>query len=170
MRTISILGTFFFLLFSGVAWAQEQQPPQSHQEQTPSTTQAPKPTVPHQFVISPEERARKNPIKFTAESVNKGKGLYTTQCAMCHGATGNGKGDLAGVMHVAPPDFTKPGTLAKRTDGELFTIINAGSPSMPGEAKRLKGNQVWNIVNFLRSLQGETPKKSAGTKTGESLH
>lgn len=170
MRTISTLGIFFFLLFSGIALAQEQQSQQSQQEQTQATTPAVTPAAPHKFVFTPEEKALKNPIKFTAVSVNKGKGLYTTQCAMCHGAAGNGKGDLAGVMHVTPPDFTKPATLAKRTDGELFTIINAGSPSMPGEAKRLKGNQVWNIVNFLRSLQGQTPKKSAGTKTGASLH
>ena len=168
MRTFHALGICLFLLVSGVFWAQEKQPQQGNQptQTTSSATQASSAkAAPHQLVITPEEKALKNPEKFTEDSVEKGEKLYATQCAMCHGKTGNGKGDLAAVMHVSPPDFTKPETLAKRTDGELFTIINKGSASMPGEAKRLKENQTWDLVNFLRTLEGKKPAKSA-KKTG----
>jgi len=172
MRTIYALGICLILLLPGLSWAQEKQPQQGTQQtQTtaPSTEAPPTPTVPHQFVFTPEQKGMKNPEKFTEESVDKGKKLFATQCAMCHGKTGDGKGDLAAVMHVEPQDFTKPETLGARTDGEIFTIINVGSPSMPAEAKRLKANQAWDLVNFLRTLEGKKPAKSAGTQTESAV-
>lgn len=172
MRTFYTLCICIFLLFPGISRGQEKQAQQGTQQtqKTEPSAQVPaEQQAPHQFVISPEEKARKNPEKFTEESVDKGKSLFVTQCAMCHGNTGDGKGDLAVVMHVSPPDFTKPETLANRTDGELFTIINTGSGAMPAEAKRLKEFQTWNIINFLRTLEGKTPEKAAGKK-GEAAH
>jgi len=83
---------------------------------------------------------------------------------MCHGKNGDGKGDLVEIMHISPPDFTKPETFSKRTDGELFAIINTGSATMPGEAKRLKENQTWDLVNFLRTLEGKKPAKASGAE------
>jgi mono/diheme cytochrome c family protein len=171
MRTFYALVICFILLLPGLSRGQEKQPQQGTQQtQTaaPSTEASPAPTVPHQFVFTPEQKALKNPEKFTEDSVDKGKKLFATQCAMCHGITGNGKGDLAAVMHVNPPDLTRPETLSARTDGEIFTIINVGSPSMPGEAKRLKTIQAWDLVNFLRTLEGKKPAKSAGTQTGSA--
>ncbi len=172
MRTFYALVICLILLLPGLSRGQEKQPQQGTQQtQTaaPSTEASPAPTVPHQFVFTPEQKALKNPEKFTEDSVDKGKKLFATQCAMCHGITGNGKGDLAAVMHVNPPDLTRPETLSARTDGELFTIINVGSPSMPAEAKRLKTNQAWDLVNFLRTLEGKKPAKSAGTQTGSTV-
>ncbi len=142
----------------GVFWAQEKQPQQST-EPGQATSSATTPPA-HQFVVTPEDKARKNPEKFTEESVEKGKSLYLTQCEMCHGKSGDGKGDLASVMHLTEPDFTKPETLSKYTDGEIFAMINSGSGAMPAEASRLKPNSVWDLVNFLRSLEGKKPEKS----------
>ena len=172
MRTFYALVISLFLLVPGIFWGQEKQSEQGTQQTqtTAPSAQAPAaPVVPHQFVITPEEKAVKNPAKFTEESVTKGKSLYVTQCAMCHGKAGDGKGDLAEVMHVSPPDFTKPEVLSKRTDGELFAIINKGSPSMPGEAKRLKDFQTWDIINFLRTLEGKVPQKAAAAE-GKAAH
>ena len=168
MRTSYVLGIFLFLLLPGFLLGQEKQPQQGNEpaQTTTSSKESPSAASPHQLVITPEQKALKNPVKFTDESVEKGKKLFTTQCAMCHGQTGTGKGDLAEVMHISPPDFTKPETLANRTDGEIFTIIDSGSGSMPGEAKRLKENQAWDLVNFLRSLEGKTPAKAAGKSGG----
>jgi mono/diheme cytochrome c family protein len=169
MRTSYVLGICLFLLLPGFLLGQEKQPQQdsqSAQTEASSKETSSTPAQPHQLVITPEQKALKNPVKFTEESAEKGKKLFATQCAMCHGQTGNGKGDLAEVMHVSPPDFTKPETLANRTDGELFTIINSGSGAMPGEEKRLKENQAWDLVNFLRTLEGKTPAKAAGKSGG----
>ncbi|MCL5006340.1 MAG: cytochrome c [Acidobacteria bacterium] len=158
MRTILAGGVCLLFLTLGFSRAQEKKPQQAKE---PAQAAAPATTPPvHEFVISAEDKARKNPIKFTEESVEKGKSVYLTQCAMCHGKTGDGKGDLVAVMHLSTPDFTKPDTLAKRTDGELYAMINAGLGDMPSEANRLKPNTVWDLVNFLRSVEGKKPEKS----------
>ena len=92
---------------------------------------------------------------------------FDAKCAMCHGKDGDGKGDLAAIMHINPSNLTNPQTLANRTDGELFTIIDKGSASMPAQGSRLKKDQTWDLVNFLRSLEGKTPAKSAKTQASK---
>ena len=47
-----------------------------------------------------------NPVKPTAESLAQGKKYYGYDCAMCHGQTGNGKGDVDTGEKL--PDFTDP--------------------------------------------------------------
>lgn len=164
MRKI-ILGVCLLFLSYGVFWAQQaKQPQQGTQPAQPPAQGQAAPAAPLQFVISPAEKARKNPEPFNQESVAKGKSVYASQCAMCHGKTGQGNGDLAGVMHLKLSDFTKPATLQKRTDGELFAMINSGLGAMPSQAKRMKPKTVWDVVNFLRTLQGKVPAKSATKK------
>ncbi len=41
-----------------------------------------------------------------ADTLNKGKALYTEYCMACHGVEGNGKGVAAKAMKVPPRDFT----------------------------------------------------------------
>jgi mono/diheme cytochrome c family protein len=138
-----------------------QEKPQD--EQKPPAEGAPAavdtPTV-HTFKISPEEATRKNPIRYTDVSVERGRKLYMTQCAMCHGDRGDGKGEAVEDMGISPPDFTKPKALEKRTDGELFAILGQGSEVMPAQGERMRERQKWNLVNFLRSFAGATPAKA----------
>lgn len=111
--------------------------------------------------IPEEEKARKNPVEPTAESVEAGRKLFVSQCAMCHGAKGDGQGDLAQELKLTPPDFTKGDPQKKRTDGELFYVITAGHDKMPAQGSRLRDLQKWNLVNFIRSLAraNKTPEK-----------
>ena len=44
------------------------------------------------LAIPDEERKRANPVPATAESIDNGKLLFSSQCAMCHGANGDGSG------------------------------------------------------------------------------
>lgn len=100
---------------------------------------------------SPEDAAKVNPVKPTAESLAKGKKLYGYDCAMCHGEKGDGKGDMASDMKNVT-DFTKPDALKNRTDGELFYAIRNGKGDMPPEGDRAKDDDIWNMVNYVRSL------------------
>jgi mono/diheme cytochrome c family protein len=170
MAAKHLVGLLVFSVALGALWAQEQRK-EKPAEQAPGTTaQAPAaPAGPHVFVISPEDAARKNPVKFTETSVERGKKLYMTQCAMCHGDKGDGKGEIVEEMNIHPPDFTSPDTLKKRTDGELFAIIGSGSPVMPAQGKRLSENHKWNLVNYLRALSGEKPAKSTGNEPEENV-
>ena len=132
-----------------------------------SSSRASTPSSPHDFTISPEDAAKKNPVRFTEASVDRGKKVFKTQCALCHGEKGDGKGDLATEMKLNLPDFTKPDTLAKRTDGELFAIIGTGKEPMPSQKGRMTEPQLWNLVNYLRALGGKVPAKATAKESAD---
>lgn len=156
----SILFSFLTVaLVVGNCFAQ-QAPKQGQGQPTAPTTAVTPAQQPHTFKITPQEKEQKNPIRFTDISAEHGAKLYQSQCAMCHGEKGKGESDLAKEMNVAIPDLTKPSVLGKRTDGELFAIISQGSGIMPGQAKRMTERQRWDIVNFLRTIEGKTPAKA----------
>jgi len=101
--------------------------------------------------VPPEEAAKSNPVKPTADSLAKGKKMYKLDCAMCHGDNGDGKGDMASDMKNVT-DFTNPDSLKDRTDGELFYIIKNGKGDMPPEGPRVKTDELWNLVNYVRAF------------------
>lgn len=93
-----------------------------------------------------------NPVKPTAESQARAKKIYGYECAMCHGESGDGAGDLAKNMKAKMADFRDPSALKGLTDGELFYIIKNGKGEMEGEGARVKPDEAWNLVIYLRSL------------------
>jgi mono/diheme cytochrome c family protein len=131
-------------------------------------TAPPDVTSPHPATISPEDKARPNPMKFTEVSVARGKKIFATQCTLCHGEKGDGKGELGADMKLTVPDFTKAETLKDRTDGEIFAIIGTGSQGMPAQEHRLSDIQKWNLVNYIRTLSGKVPEKSTGNEPDEN--
>lgn len=113
--------------------------------------QKPNTPPPAEYKIPPEAAAKQNPVKPTEESHAKGKKFYSIDCAMCHGEKGDGKGDMASDMKNVT-DFTNPDALKNRTDGELFYVIRNGKGEMPPEGDRAKDDDIWHLVNYIRSL------------------
>ena len=116
----------------------------------PSFTQE-KP-APTESKMTPEDAAKKNPVPSTSEGLAEVRKLYGYNCAMCHGKTGDGKGDLAADMKLELRDWRDPASLEKMTDGELFWIISNGKGKMPGEGDRTSEKVRWNFVNLVRSF------------------
>jgi mono/diheme cytochrome c family protein len=104
------------------------------------------------LVIPPEAVHMANPIKPTAESKAHATKMYGYDCAMCHGANGNGKGELAVQLKLDLKDWSKPESLQTKTDGELFYIIKNGDGQMPAEGDRAKADDLWNMVVLVRSF------------------
>lgn len=102
--------------------------------------------------MTPEDTAKKNPVPATPEGLAEVRKLYGYNCAMCHGKTGDGKGDLAADMKLELRDWRDASSLEKVTDGELFWIISNGKGKMPGEGDRTKERVRWNFVNLVRSF------------------
>ena len=107
--------------------------------------------APGEYKIPPAAAAKVNPVKPTEESLSKGKKMYGLDCAMCHGKDGDGKGDMASDIKGVT-DFTNPASLKGRPDGELFYVIRNGKGDMPPEGDRAKDDDIWNMVNYVRSL------------------
>lgn len=93
-----------------------------------------------------------NPVKPTPVSLASGKKIYATDCAMCHGKTGGGDGDLAGDMKLTLKDFRDPEVMKTMSDGEIYMSIEKGKGQMQGEEGRLKPHQIWDVVNYVRSF------------------
>jgi mono/diheme cytochrome c family protein len=109
--------------------------------------------------MPPEAAKVPNPVRPTAASLAAGKKQYGYDCAMCHGKDGDGKGDLAADMKLKLLDYTDPAALKGMTDGELFYIIKNGKGDMPSEGDRAKPEEVWNLVNYVRSLSKNSANK-----------
>ncbi len=95
----------------------------------------------------------KNPIATSAESVAAGKQVYTRSCAPCHGTSG--EGGPGNDLIPAAPDLTDAAWDHGSTDGEIFTSIKNGiAPefNMTPFKDRLKDDEIWNVVNYLRSI------------------
>ena len=112
-----------------------------------------KPAAPATESKMPPEAAKvPNPVKPTAASLAAGKKIYGYDCAMCHGKDGDGKGELAADMKLNLKDYRDPASLKDMTDGDLFYIIKNGKGEMSGEGDRSKPDEIWNLVNYVRSM------------------
>lgn len=93
-----------------------------------------------------------NPVHPTPASQAAAKKMYGYDCAICHGATGDGKGELAASMKPALKDWSSPDSLKDLSDGDIYGIIKNGKGQMEGEGARLKDADIWNMVIYVRSL------------------
>lgn len=114
--------------------------------------EAPKPEEKPAAATTADAGKLMNPTKATPESIALGKKAYGVDCAMCHGKAGAGDGDLAVDMKLKLRDYRDPESLKSMTDGEIFTIIDKGKGQMSGEEGRMKPPQIWDVVNYVRSL------------------
>ena len=99
---------------------------------------------------APSSAPAVNPFKPNAEAIAKAKKVYGYDCAVCHGETGDGKGDVP--MKVKLKDFTNAADLQGETDGDLFKVIKNGKGDMPPEGGRMKDEDLWSLVVVVRSF------------------
>jgi mono/diheme cytochrome c family protein len=99
---------------------------------------------------NPDAAKVKNPVAASADSIAAGKRTYTRMCGRCHGSEGKGDGTAA----TAPvPDLTDDMWDYGGSDGEIFAVIHDGvSADMDGYAARLSDTDIWNVINFIRSV------------------
>jgi mono/diheme cytochrome c family protein len=107
-------------------------------------------------VVSSTQTQQGSPVKPTPESAARAKMIYGYDCAVCHGAKGDGKGDLAKDMALTMPDFTDPASLKSKTDGELVDSIKDGKGKMPPEGDRAKTEELRGLVFYCRSFAQKT--------------
>jgi len=97
---------------------------------------------------SPDGKKMKNTVASSAESIAAGKAAFQKNCRFCHGTDAKGDGPMA-------PEGTHPSNLI---DGEIFLVIRDGAGpkfEMKGYKSKMTEPDIWNIVNYLRSLQAK---------------
>lgn len=97
-----------------------------------------------------------NPIPANTQSIDAGRELYQKECVSCHGPAGFGDGPQAKTLNPPPADLRAHVPL--HGDGQIFAFISGGFPgsAMPAFSGRLTDTQMWNLVNYLRSLTQTT--------------
>ena len=109
---------------------------------------------------NPKAAAVKNPVASNANSINKGRQAFQKACRHCHGPKGIGDGPLA-PKNPSPANLTDDEWKYGSSDGEIFAIIAngvGGDSEMKGVRSELTATDMWNIVNYLRSMGPQSSK------------
>jgi copper transport protein len=102
---------------------------------------------------NPEAAKLQNPIQPSPESTAAGKQAFTRYCANCHGL--NAEGGPGNDLTPPAPDLTDKEWKHGSSDGEIFDSIKNGIPpdlNMGAFGDQLKDENIWQVVNYLRSL------------------
>lgn len=103
---------------------------------------------------SPEARKLKNPVPPTPASIKAGAETFQKYCKFCHGAGAKGDGPMA-PKGSHPANLTGDEWKRGSSDGEIFSVIRDGAGPefvMKGFKSKLTDKEMWNVVNYLRSI------------------
>jgi mono/diheme cytochrome c family protein len=107
---------------------------------------------PKPWVVPANFKSMKNPVAMGDASTKEGLALYTKNCASCHGKAGLGDGVKARSLKTFPGDFSKA-DFQGQTDGDHFYKTKTGRSEMPKYEGKLTDNDIWNVVNYMRTLK-----------------
>jgi mono/diheme cytochrome c family protein len=95
-----------------------------------------------------------NPYKLTVENsesiFKKGKELFASNCAHCHGEKGDGNGPMVvSGAYAGVPNYTT--VLA--TEGQMFYSIYYGKGAMGAHSSILNKKEIWTLVHYVKKFQ-----------------
>jgi mono/diheme cytochrome c family protein len=101
-----------------------------------------------------------NPVPADDASIARGLELFQVNCAVCHGEQGDGQGLI--VPHFEangaprlPADLTAD-RMVQVADNHFYNIVTNGLPPlMPPFGDLIPGDDIWHLVNYIRTLQGQ---------------
>jgi len=99
-----------------------------------------------------------SPIK-TADAQARARGQHVFQnfCQPCHGADASGMGTVT-QRGVPPPPSLLAVHAREMKDGQMFHVLTFGQNNMASYASQLSGDDRWNVISYIRSLQSTVPK------------
>ena len=120
----------------------------------------------------------------TVQAAPKGREIFTSNCAACHGAAGEGQPD----WHVSKDDGTLPqpplngdGHTWHHADGLLYRVVSQGGkifedpsiPSfksaMPAFGDRLSHQEIIEVLTYVKSLWGDKTKRGLSIRESQTL-
>lgn len=103
---------------------------------------------------SSQGKSMKNPVPASKESIAAGQASFAKSCRACHGNDAKGNGQMA-PKDSHPSDLTDQKWDRGGSDGEIFLVIRDGAGpefKMKGQKGRMTDTDMWNIVNYVRSV------------------
>ncbi len=99
----------------------------------------------------------KNPLEKSDANIEQGRLLFQQNaepsCALCHGMSGDGLGQMGAALVPPPRNFTCADTMDSVSDGQLFWIIKNGSEGtgMPAFGN-LNEESIWQVILYIRQF------------------
>jgi mono/diheme cytochrome c family protein len=103
----------------------------------------------------------RNPYAGDAKVMSRGQQQYHTNCFVCHGVAGDGKGPVAQPGKVVGIPAINGAPTAARSDGYIYGVIVAGRGLMPPYGSRITEADRWAIVEYVRHLQAQNGARPA---------
>ena len=121
------------------------------------------------FVHSASRRGIPTRQPVTKESLDAGSTHYGLDCSICHGTDGRAQAPLGQWMYPPPADLTSK-QVQSYSDRELFWIIQNGIrfTGMPAFGKVESPDHIWDLVNYLRTLPGDSRNENASRDSDSS--
>jgi len=95
-----------------------------------------------------------SPLNMSQPSViDRGRAVYLTYCAQCHGYKYDGNGTVGQSFQPLPTDLRSPQVQSK-PDGELFKSVSYGVPGgrQPALDTTIAIDDRWHVIAFVKSL------------------
>lgn len=108
-------------------------------------------TRPEPWLAPTTANDKKNPLKENVSATIEGGKLYLKYCTSCHGSKGKGNGIGSSGLQTKPADHTS-NKVQNQSDGAIFWKISEGRKPMPPYKAALTELQIWQLVNFIRTL------------------
>lgn len=111
----------------------------------------------------PDYLERKNQFYGDPGALERGRVLYGRKCKSCHGEKGDGKGLLSEGLNPQPRDFRDRETMTSLSDGQLFWVIEKGSPGTAmaahgrGSDDSFPDEDIWKVIVYIRRFANPTP-------------
>ena len=107
---------------------------------------------PKPWVVPDNFKSIKNPVAQSDASTKAGLAVFTKNCASCHGKAGLGDGVKARTLKDFPGNFSKA-DFQSLADGDIFYRTKTGRGEMPKYDGKLSDDDIWNVVNYMRTLK-----------------
>ena len=85
--------------------------------------------------------------------IARGKAVYLTYCAQCHGYNYDGNGTVGQSFQPLPTDL-RSSEVQSKPEGELFKTVSYGEPGkrQPALQTTVTIDDRWHVIAFMKSL------------------